>query len=75
MTRAGGAHSEDVLETVFQGVRWLRDGVKWVEVERRVDGLGDADGDGAEVHLRERQRETWREILRGIRGRTIYDKG
>ena len=56
-----GTHSEGAPETDLMGMRsLLRDGVKWVLVEGRVDGLGDVVGDdgGDDVHLHERQRGT-----------------
>lgn len=72
--KAKGAHSEDVRETVFLGVRLLHDGGELVEVVQRDDGLGDAGGDDGEVHLQERRRGTFRVILRKIGGATIYDE-
>jgi hypothetical protein len=69
---ARGAHPEDVLETVFPDERWLRDGVKLVEVEERVDGSGD-EGD-ADVRPRERRRETLRVILPKRERCEIYDE-
>ena len=66
--KANGAHSEDVRETVFLGVRLLHDGGELVEVEQRDDGLGGEEGDDGDVHLQERRRGTLCVILRKFGG-------
>jgi hypothetical protein len=52
----------------------LRDGAKLVEVEERVDGSGDEEGDDADVRPRRRRRETLRVILRKLERCEIYDE-
>ena len=64
----------DVLETVFLDERLLHDGLKWVEVGQRVDGLGDEERKNADVRLRKRRRGTLCVILRRLVVARIYDE-
>jgi hypothetical protein len=43
---ANDAYTEYVPEPVLPGEKLWRDGLRWVEVERRVDGSGGVDGEG-----------------------------